>query len=465
MDGKYRLELHLMPKEGWLNDPNGLCCYQNKYHVFFQYSPKDVNGGEKSWGHFLSKDMINWEFLGVVITPDCEYDKDGAYSGCAFTNHGRMEIFYTGNVKEAGDYDYIHAGRGANVLSVISQDGIHFSKKELVMTNADYPKDFTCHIRDPKVYEEDGICYMLLGGRKNQEQGALIRYQALKGSDGDRRRKWIFDTELTTEKPFGYMWECPDYFQMQDKIVVMCCPQGVERQEVVFQNKYSSGYFILEKLEYNSGKVDVEKYHELDQGFDFYAPQTFEDDRGRRILYGWAGVPETEEEYTSEPTIKEGWQHCLTLPRELILKNGKLYQTPVEEIDTLRMEEQRITTHTNTVEGNAIDIVISGIREFHTITLNQDMILEWIEDKRQLKLEFLNDTGAGRKVRRCQLKELTEIRIIKDTSLLELFINEGERVFTTKYFPENPSVTKLSFQVKAEKIRAWKLRAMNIHYE
>ena len=48
-EGRFRLGHHLMPPVGWLNDPNGLCWYKGKYHVFFQYAPFDVEGGLKFW--------------------------------------------------------------------------------------------------------------------------------------------------------------------------------------------------------------------------------------------------------------------------------------------------------------------------------------------------------------------------------------------------------------------------------
>ena len=51
-EGRFRLGHHLMPPVGWLNDPNGLCWYKGKYHVFFQYAPFDVEGGLKFWGHY-----------------------------------------------------------------------------------------------------------------------------------------------------------------------------------------------------------------------------------------------------------------------------------------------------------------------------------------------------------------------------------------------------------------------------
>ena len=54
-----RLTHHLMPPTGWLNDPNGLCWYKGRYHVFFQYSPFESNGGLKFWGHYSSEDMIS----------------------------------------------------------------------------------------------------------------------------------------------------------------------------------------------------------------------------------------------------------------------------------------------------------------------------------------------------------------------------------------------------------------------
>ena len=119
----YRLYFHLMPPAGWLNDPNGLCQYQGNYHVFFQYAPESSLGGRKFWGHYVSPDLIRWKFLGTALCPDTKWDRDGVYSGSAFTEDGFLELFYTGNVKEKGDFDYISAGRGANVLYTKSSSG------------------------------------------------------------------------------------------------------------------------------------------------------------------------------------------------------------------------------------------------------------------------------------------------------------------------------------------------------
>ena len=123
----YREKLHLMPPVGWLNDPNGLCQLNGIYHAFFQYSPFNAEGGVKMWGHYTSKDMIDWEYQGVKLYPDQPFDCHGVYSGSAFIEDDKMYVYYTGNVKlEDGDFDYINTGRESNTVLVVSEDGKTF---------------------------------------------------------------------------------------------------------------------------------------------------------------------------------------------------------------------------------------------------------------------------------------------------------------------------------------------------
>ena len=140
---------HVMPPVGWLNDPNGLCEYEGTYYAFFQMSPFEVHGGLKFWGLCTSKDLVHWEYKGAPLQPDQPYDCHGAYSGSALVEDGVMYVYYTGNVKLQGTYDYINNGRESNTVLAISRDGKTFETKKLLMTNADYPWDLTCHVRDP----------------------------------------------------------------------------------------------------------------------------------------------------------------------------------------------------------------------------------------------------------------------------------------------------------------------------
>lgn len=82
----WRLGFHLMPPEGWLNDPNGLCQFQGQYHVFFQYSPKEAGPDgrpARTWGHYAGSSLMDLKFQGVPFWPTDAEDHDGCYSGSA----------------------------------------------------------------------------------------------------------------------------------------------------------------------------------------------------------------------------------------------------------------------------------------------------------------------------------------------------------------------------------------------
>ena len=123
MVGKWRQKLHIEPPRGWLNDPNGLCFFKGKYHVWFQYTEGSAQGdGLRCWGHYESSDMLSWKFAGTSLYPDTASDATGVFSGSAVVNGDKLELFYTGNVEHEGDHDYITSGREANQIHVTTTD-------------------------------------------------------------------------------------------------------------------------------------------------------------------------------------------------------------------------------------------------------------------------------------------------------------------------------------------------------
>lgn len=421
----YRTAFHLMPPVGWLNDPNGLCHFRDEYHVFFQYSPFHPEGGMKCWGHYTSKDLLHWQYQGVTFLPDTKWDKDGAYSGSCYTDGEKMYLYYTGNVKEDGNHDYITSGRQSNTLYVESEDGRHFTEKECVLNQ--YPAGYSCHIRDPKVWKQDGRYYMILGARTAEDAGAVLLYQS------DDKKHWELYKEFTSQKTFGYMWECPDSFMLDGKEILAVCPQGVERQELKYQNIYLSGYFLLDHGFEVRG--DERLFREWDMGFDFYAPQTFEDEKGRRLLIGWAGLPDIEKEYTNA-SVAYGWQHCLTSIRQLSVNNGIVSQYPVAEYNELRSREVKFENGNAEEIQAAFDFVCEGITtsEF-MITISDEISLKY--ENGVLSLAFTGTSGCGRHIRRAEVARIHDLRILADTSIMEIFINHGEIVMTTRYYMES----------------------------
>ena len=240
----------------------------------------------------------------------------------------------------------------------------------------------------------------------------------------------------------------------------ICEQWGLTREEFRFQNIYQSGYFILKE----DGSVDVKDFREWDMGFDFYAPQTFTDVQGRRILIGWMGMPDAEEEYTNK-TIDEGWQHCLTVPRELRVKDGKIFQYPAKELERLRKEKTILDDEKSIVEvrvevNEGFDLLIEDIavtdRSFQ-ISMGGQMLFKY--ENEIAEIGFSEIAGAGRNKRKAKVSELNNIRILADTSAVELYLNDGEIVFSTRYYPDRED---LQLKVKGGKFRGnlWNLRKM-----
>ncbi len=514
---KWRNKYHIMAPIGWINDPNGLCEFNGEYHCYYQYSPLTPMGGLKFWGHAVSKDLANWEDKGVALYPDiaedrdgvCYYqyspltpmgglkfwghavskdlanwedkgvalypdiaeDRDGVYSGSAFVKDDTIYFFYTGNVKHQGEHDYILTGREQNVILVTSKDGINFSEKKVLLRNTDFPEDMSLHVRDPKVWEEDGVYYMVLGARTNDDKGCILLYKSSDlynwkfhsvpaGKLNNMGYMWecpdtfklgnndvlMFSPQgVEAEVPagklnnMGYMWECPDTFKLGNNDVLMFSPQGVEAEGYKYNNVYQCGYavgnFINDKKELKLGE-----FVEIDRGFDFYAPQTFEDSKGRRIVIGWMGVPDAIEH--KNPTIDNFWQHQLTIPRELVLNDSKVYQVPVVELEKLR-KGSSIKKEVYLNEEVTLDIFESNTFELN-MSFKEYNEFE-IELREDCKLSFKNElfklelgkSGYGRDMRAVEIEVVDSIRIFSDNSSLEIFLNNGEEVFTTRIYNDS----------------------------
>ena len=436
--GAYAQHFHLMPPVGWLNDPNGLSQFKGLYHAYFQYSPFDAEGGAKCWGLQTSTDMLRWDYQGCALYPDQPADVSGVYSGSALVRGDELHIFYTGNVKleDQDGYDYVHDGREANTIHTVTQDGLHFGPKHVVMRNADYPSDDTCHVRDPKVWQEGDGFYMVQGARRSDDVGEILVFHSV---DLDH---WKLVNRLTTPEPFGFMWECPDYFVLEDEEgarhqILSCSPQGLNDGAWARRNIYQSGFFPIEGDIRSS--VSFGSFYLWDAGFDFYAPQTFQADDGRRILIGWMGMPDTPS--VTNLTLADGWQHCFTLPREVVFEDGAVRQRPIRELSAHRADKLE-------GQGSFVDMgtpcfdceIVNGNRPF-TVSIAHELRLAW--DGKVFSMRFedpaKDSVGAGRTLRYEELPELSQARIVCDISSVEVFLNDGALTFSTRFYPKQHS--------------------------
>lgn len=266
---------------------------------------------------------------------------------------------------------------------------------------------------------------------------------------------------------FGYMWECPDLFTLDGQEVLVFSPQGIESDGIHYQNLYQAGYVIGE-LDYEHAKYNHGAFVEIDRGFEFYAPQTTVDEQGRRILIGWFGMPEERED--AHPTIEHKWVHAMTLPRELKLVDGKLYQQPIVELKELRKEEVSypgVELKSNKqsfdkIEGETLELFMENLEKNEPISINirNHANIVYSPKEQLLKVDRISFVdGQTVEERFCHIETLDNLRIYLDTSSLELFVNDGEEVFSVRIYPKITE-TGISFSSEGKakvNLTAWKL--------
>ncbi|ACS87353.1 sucrose-6-phosphate hydrolase [Musicola paradisiaca] len=425
----WRPQWHLSPLVGLMNDPNGFIQHNGRYHLFYQWNPLACAHGAKCWGHWSSADLVHWRHEPVALLPVERYESHGCYSGSAVADNGVLTLIYTGNVK------YDDGSRTAyQCLATENADG-EFDKLGPVLT---LPEGYTGHVRDPKVWRYQDCWYMVLGAQDATLQGKILLYRS------DNLRQWqllgeIAGSRLNGLGDFGYMWECPDLFPLDGWDVLICCPQGLAAEDERYLNTYQSGYFVGH-LEGEQGRFTHQAFNELDHGFEFYAPQTTLSDDGRRLLFGWMGVPDQNE--FQQPTIAHGWIHTMTCPRELTLRDGRLYQLPARELQRLRLREyqwQGTASYAPALPAGSAELSLDIQGEFQAHFADQ-MTLNW--DGERLSLSRRHRLTGEPEHRYWRGTTLYHLQILCDRSSVEIFINHGQAVMSSRYFPDGDATIR-----------------------
>ncbi|WP_045144581.1 glycoside hydrolase family 32 protein [Clostridium butyricum] len=465
---RYRLGYHIMAPANWINDPNGLIQYKGEYHVFYQHHPYDENWGPMHWGHVKSNDCIHWKHCPIALAPGDEFDKGGCFSGSAVDNNGELTLIYTGHNYIDKEKDTFYETQNI----AVSKDGITFEKYENNPVIAVPPEDSIHHFRDPKVWKHEDKWYMVVGNSTKDKIGRVILYSSLD------LRKWDYVGTLATSKgELGYMWECPDFFKLGNKYVLSFSPQGIEKKDGKYPNLFQTGY-IVGDYDYDKNEFKHGTFNEFDNGHDFYAVQTFLDDKGRRIAIGWMDMWESD-----MPTKQDGWCGALTMPRELTLSNdNKIKMNPIEEAELLR-EENILSKENMSISGNnsfkfatdekmlEINVIFDASQtdsEEFGIKIKgsseEELVLKYDTVISKLTMDcskYGKDKDSTRKVDLAKNSKVS-LRVFLDRSSIEVFINYGEAVMTSRIYPkeniENIEFFTKNSEVEIQSLKAWKLK-------
>ncbi len=432
---------HVTGGIGWINDPNGFAPYKGEYHLFFQYYPYDTKWGPMHWGHVKTSDFVRWERLPAALAPDTDYDRNGCFSGSSVElPDGRQLLMYTGvrNVRR----------RNGKIDSFQTQciavgDGVDYDKYEAnpVIDASTLPEGASVHdFRDPKIWREDGKFYAVIGNRPEDGSGSILLYES------EDAIHWQFVSVLAAcHNQYGRMWECPDFFELDGKHVLLVSPQEMAAIGLEF-HPGNANVALIGKFDRKTNHLLREYVQAIDYGLDFYAPQTLLTEDGRRVMIAWMQNWET-----STCKIEElRFFGQMTLPRELSVHNGRLCQNPVRELEQYR--GVLIDYHNVLINGETSLRGISGRYLDMTVTLrpgNESSMYKWFrlyvakDGEHFTFIRFRPETGTIKVDRThsgfphdiVNIREFPvnvkngtlKLRVIMDRYSLELFVNDGEQ--------------------------------------
>jgi beta-fructofuranosidase len=304
-----------------MNDPNGPIFFLGRYHMFHQYNPQSAVWGNMNWAHATSPDMIHWKHEPIALSPTPGGpDQDGVFSGSAVLDNGKPTMMYTAVAPPATDdeatlHDGVHTWRETQCLAVAQDDDLRTWKKLPQPVIAAPPAGLAVTgFRDPCLWREGDNWMLILGSGIKNKGGAILLYTS------PDLRHWTYlhplvegvpsNTKTSNPVDTGDMWECPDFFPLGNKHVLLISTMGKVRWKV---GTYANQRFTPEK----EGVVDWGSY---------YAAKTMLDKHGTRILWGW--IPETRPD---ADLLAAGWAGVMSLPRVLSLNAQNELQTEVAQ--------------------------------------------------------------------------------------------------------------------------------------
>lgn len=429
-------KIHFKAPNCWINDPNGFIWYKGRYHLFYQCFPYSAHWGRMHWGHAVSKDLVNWEEKGIALFPSKTDDRSGCFSGSAIEYKDKMYIYYTGVNYTEEDPENINCCINdtftAAQLMITSEDGMKFDnitdKKTVIPPIEDKKIGDKNHTRDPKVWRGKDAWYMVIGSTVDKN-GRLLFY---KSSD---LKTWQY-LNYCEKDGFGWMWECPDFFEIDGKGVTIFSPMGFFNDG----NGYDSvAVCMLSSFDENTGKMELSGDYQLfDYGIDLYAPQSTTDEDGNRVVIAWARMPETI------ITEKGEWCGMMCIPRIVDVKNNHVYIRPHTNVKnsfvTKLSAPKKSGYMLKTTLKNGESINVGGYvikRENDKITTDRS--------------EVFNIKGNYRLIAETPvINDGYELEIYVDEHLVEVFINNGEYVISNVVYGLTEEITGKNYDLYSE---------------
>lgn len=414
--------LHLKAPDNWVNDPNGFIYYKGYYHLFYQYFPYGPRWGTMHWGHAVSRDLVNWEHKDMALYPTMREDQNGCFSGSAVEEDGKLYLIYTGVRYEVVNPEDPHTCLDDQFesaqLMISSEDGFHFDnengKKVIIPPITDPAIGDRTHTRDPKVWKSGDHWYLVLGSTVGEKYGEVLFYRS------DDLHTWTYVDKAFKGPEYGWMWECPDYFETKGGKVLILSAMGFLKNGE--KEKNQSICFHVE-FDQSSCRIEIpDVYQFLDCGLDLYAPQTTLDADGRRILSAWVRMPKVTD---------EGWIGMFCTPRVVEVRDGHIF-FPMHPNVRAAYSQEIPAGSQRAKDGYLVSLDLEDGEELDVggfvIRREGDRICT---DRSAV---FPSFPGAHLRSETPALKGGCHLDVVVDKDLVEVFVNDGECVISNAVY-------------------------------
>lgn len=472
---RHRPRFHFTAPSGWLNDPNGLTQREGVYHLFYQHNPYGAFHGRIHWGHATSRDLMTWTDEPIALAPSPGPDEDGCWSGVFVDDHGVPTLVYSGHREGRRQVGCVATGTA----------DMHTWTKDQANPVVEAPPgvDVT-EFRDHCVWREDGVWRQVIGAGIRDVGGAALLFES------PDLRSWRYLGQLSVGDVTGRsglggppgstdwtgaVWECPDLFHLDSHGTGAPGTGDNEGTDVLLFCAWQDDAYhpLCLTGTYRGDRFEPTGLHRFDLGERaFYAPQSFRDESGRRIVFGWI-----MEERAQEASLAAGWSGAMSVPRVMSLTDGCPTFTPAIEVDARRRDAVEIVPHGSdvTLQPGAglagpvgdqldleIDLVIPTGGTAHLVLLaSPDRVEQTVLEIRRVGVKTATvrldrsraslDPGAWTVERRGEIPVDAEgtvsIRALLDHSVLELFLN-GQPL-TVRAYPTNPEALQTAVEVPA----------------
>ncbi|KZV95748.1 glycoside hydrolase family 32 protein [Exidia glandulosa HHB12029] len=308
--GPLRPQVHFSPPQHFMNDPNG-CFFDgvDTWHLYYQYNPTAITGGNQHWGHAISKDLYHWVNEPIAIFPPD--DNTQVYSGSAVIDVDNTSGFFP-NQKNGvvAIYTLNSPGKEVQAISYSTDGGYTFTAYEgnplIDINNPDF--------RDPKVIWYNDHWVMAV---------AYAQANTIAFYTSPDLKAWTHASNFTNPGLIaGQSTECPNMIEVpvdgtnQKKYLLTISRGGG------FPNGGSGIQYFVGDFDGQAFTTNDDRTRWIEIGKDSYAGQFFwnvPDSVQGGVWIGWASnLP-----YSGGlPTAQENWRSSMTAPRRTFLKTA-----------------------------------------------------------------------------------------------------------------------------------------------